>query len=95
MTFGSVFENRLVRSYHEIVSQVNGPHLKYDPGPYSCECVPFPPKVRVRDDADGFPKLGLDIGWRCNHEADKALLDDLHFILRELVVAFLILQPVY
>lgn len=59
---------------------------------YLGEGIPAPPEVRVRDDADGFSELTLDIGGAGDHEANEAFFDQLHLVLGQLIVAFLVLE---
>lgn len=59
---------------------------------YLGQCVPALPEIRVGDKADGFAELRLYCGRGRNHQAHELLLDCLHLILRELVVALLILR---
>jgi len=92
LILGSVLEKRLTSSWKCCSQYVENPGGCGKARAYLCECVPPPPKVRVGNDADSLAELALDGRWRRDHEADEALLDGADLILRQLVVAFFVLQ---
>ena len=91
LTFGSLSENRLTRSWILFVSKTNN-EAQTRARPYLRQRLPARPEVGVSDQADSFAELCLDGGRRGNHQPNKLFLDRPHLIERELVVAIDILQ---
>ena len=60
---------------------------------YINKSFPALPKVAVRYDTNGVPKLGLDPGRRGGHEPNELLLNSTHLAAGELVVSIFVLQP--
>lgn len=58
---------------------------------YIYQCVPALVKIWIRNYADSFSELSLNVGWGRDHQADESLLDRHDFILRQLITPILVL----